>query len=202
MLQGRGGNGVLTDGLTGPLSLSLLESWPASSLACSISTRICTLPTLRSTPLVTSFVAGAEWGGASMPAVTLAIQNYSGYPGHHHKEWSPVPAPVSEHLDCNFSQLQLLSLALICPTLGKSWLCSVCWVVPVCRLGFPGSDLILPVPLEASLALPQLVNHLLPLTPRRAGYRLSSCEGGRWPGRFWLGLSGQSPRRGELLNSS
>lgn len=78
-----------------------------------------------------------------------------------------MPASVSEHLDCNFSQLQFLSLALICPTLGKSWLWSVCWVVPVCRLGFPGSDLILPVPLEASLALPRLVNHLLPLTPRR-----------------------------------
>lgn len=62
LLQGRGGNGVLTDALTGPLSLSLLESWPASSLACSISTRICTLPTLRSTPLVTSFVCWGRMG--------------------------------------------------------------------------------------------------------------------------------------------
>lgn len=52
-----------TGGLTGPLSLSLLESWPASSLACSISTRICTLPTLRSTLLVKSFVC---WGGMVM----------------------------------------------------------------------------------------------------------------------------------------
>lgn len=56
------------------------------------------------------------------PSCQKAIQNFSGYPGHHHKEWSSVPAPVSEDLDCNFSQLQLLSLALICPTLGKFWL--------------------------------------------------------------------------------
>lgn len=47
-----------TDELTGLLSLSLLESWPASSLAYSISTRICTSPTLRSTPLVTRMGMG------------------------------------------------------------------------------------------------------------------------------------------------
>lgn len=52
-----------TDRLTGLLSLSLLESWPASSLVYSISTRIYTSPTLRSTPLVTSFVC---WDGMGM----------------------------------------------------------------------------------------------------------------------------------------
>lgn len=78
------------------------------------------------------------------------------------------------------TQVQLLSLALICPVLGKSWLWSVCCVVPACRLG--SQALVRSSKyLEASLALPlrELANHLLTLTSRRASCRLSCCEEGR-----------------------
>jgi hypothetical protein len=77
-----------TDELTGLLSLSLLESWPASSLVYSISTRICTSPTLRSTPLVTRFIccSGMGMGPHAYSNSGLGVQ----------RAWALVPEGSTE----------------------------------------------------------------------------------------------------------